>query len=105
MLCADDQIAHPDATGLNDGRVHPEGERLCAALTAVVGEGHKRRQVDDAGIRVARRDDAAAEVPGEHDCCQSDANLTSEPRVLVVSGHAVDLEQHPETAAVDRLLS
>ena len=52
---------------------------------------------------MAGGDDAPADVAVECDRCLPDLHLAADPCFLVVRRDAVDLEQHAEPAAVDRV--
>src|SRR6266511_14292 len=61
----------------------------------------QRVEVGHAGLRVLRRDRAAAHIAEQTDESLADLDGPLDPAVLFVRSAAVDLEQHPEAAAVD----
>ena len=58
--------------------------------------------VGDAGIGVLGGDDAAADVAADADLGLADLHAAADPPVLLVRADAVDLEEHPEAATVER---
>src|SRR6185437_5046018 len=110
MLCLDRvrhaktyRIAHAHSARYDDVAVDAERERLDDAVPPVAREELERVEIGDRGVGIARRDDATADVPERDDHRVADRHPASQPLVLLVRLDAVDLEQHPEAAPVDRL--
>ena len=72
------RVADPDRTGLEHRPVDPERQRLGRIeRPAIVAEKVERRQVDDAAVRIAAGDQAAADVTGERDERLADPHRTA----------------------------
>src|SRR5205807_8070778 len=108
LLCPD-RIRHEQAHGiadahaarLDDSRVHAERQPLGATLRAVRRQGPERVEVGLARVGALGRDRAPADVSDRRYDRVADRHSAPDPLVLLVRLDAVDLEQHPEAAAVD----
>ena len=74
-------------------------------LAAILAEDVERGQIDDSGIGIAARDQAASDMAVEAHRRVSDPDGASDPAVLLVRRDAVDLDQHPEPARIDHVLA
>ena len=75
-----------------------------AAVGLLTASGISSAAADERAERVGGdAAPAAADVPERTDDCLADANVTVEPLVLLVRAAAVDSDEHPEAALVDRV--
>ena len=75
---------------------------IVRAEAAVADERPERVEVALAGVRVLGRDRAARVRLGDRDRRATDLDRAADPGVLLVGRRALELDQHPEPAAVDR---
>jgi hypothetical protein len=95
-------VADADPSWRDDIAVDAERQRLGVALPAVARERAERVDVGDTGVRILGGDDAAADVSADADLSLAELHAAADPPVLLVRADAVDLEEHPEAAAVER---
>ena len=100
-----DRVAEPHPSRLRHPAPDAERQRLGRLhAVAVLGEDVERRDRPRAGLGVAARDDAAADVAADLHLGLADPNAPADPGVLLVRIDSVDAEEHPEAPRVDRLV-
>src|SRR6266550_4577859 len=104
-----DCIANCHAAGFGDLPVDAEGDVSLALLVlgeAAVGRDRLQRvEVRFTALGILGRDRTAADVPADPDQSLADPDVLLDPAVLLVRLAAVELEEHPEAATVDRRVS
>ena len=86
------------------GAVDAERQRLVMAIGPVTRERSECVQVCDPTVRIMRRHDTPADIAVDDDLSLAELHARADPIVFLVRGHAVELEHHPEAAAIDRVV-